>query len=100
MQQLKHQIDQGDVQKAKIVGRQVAHFRDISNRNYARSLYFQSEGIIRRSNNTLNQAHMSFLKGMRFANMGETIQSIRERERKYHEMQDMQQAMEEISNDD
>jgi hypothetical protein len=97
MQQLKHQIDRGDVQKAKIVGRQIAHFRDISDRNFARSIYFQSEGIIRRSNNTLNQAHMSFLKSMRYANMGETLHTIRSREKKYHEMQDMQQAIEEIS---
>jgi hypothetical protein len=97
MKQLKHQIDHGDLQKAKIVGRQIAHFREISNRNFSRALYFQSEGIIRRSNNALNQAHMSFLKGMRFANFGETIDSIRGREKKYHEMQDMQQAMEELS---
>jgi hypothetical protein len=98
MKQLKHQVSQGDIPKVKMVAKQMAHFRNISDRNFARSLFIQSEAVIRKSNHTLNQAHMGFLKGMRFANWGETIESVRKREKKYHQMQDMQQSIEEICN--
>lgn len=43
MGQLRTLIKKGDLPKAKILASQIAQFRNISDRNFARSAYIQTE---------------------------------------------------------
>jgi hypothetical protein len=89
-----------------MLANQLAHFRFISDKNFARSIFIETETQVcsslmckmRISNHKINQAHVSFLKGMNFANQGESVDQIRNREQKYHHRQDLQQTIEELMN--
>ncbi|KAJ3345474.1 hypothetical protein HDU91_007340 [Kappamyces sp. JEL0680] len=98
MTQLRQFMKQGDIPKAKMLATQLAHYRNIADKNYARSVFIETETQMRISNHKINQAHISFLKGMNFANQGESLDAIRLREHKYHERQDLQQTMEDLMN--
>ena len=43
MAQLRAFIKAGDIPKAKMVAQQLAQYRNISDKNYARSIYIQTE---------------------------------------------------------
>ena len=58
--------------------------------------YFSPTFQRRISNHKINQAHIEFLKGMNYANFGETIGGVKAREKKYHARQELQEAMESI----
>lgn len=96
--QLKYQMNKGDKDKSRMILQHMLYLKKISDKNYARELFIQNEMLIRKSNHAVNQAHVEFLKGLRFANGNETIDTIRKREQKYHYMQDIHDSMETIRN--
>lgn len=97
MAELRSRIKSGDIPKAKMLANQMAHYRNISDKNFARAIYIQTETQIRNSNHKINQAQVEFVKTMSFVNNGESIESIRAREKKYHMRQDVQASIEGIS---
>ena len=94
MVELRNQITRGDMPKVKMVANQLAHFKDISDRNFARSLYLQSEAQIRKSNNSINQAHAEFLKGMEYVNKSGTVEQMRQKQARVAKRQDGQEMIE------
>jgi hypothetical protein len=63
MQMLRQQIQKGDLPKSKMIAKQIAHYRNVADVNFDRSLYLQSEVQLRKSTHRINQAHVEFLKG-------------------------------------
>ena len=55
---LRGQIKKGDLPKAQMVANQMAHYRNISDRNFAESVSIQTQIQMRCSNHKIHQAHM------------------------------------------
>ena len=46
MQELRHQLKHGDIPKAKIVAKQLQCYRNISDKNYEKSIYIQTQAQV------------------------------------------------------
>lgn len=66
MTEMRYQIKRGDVPKSKMISKYIAYYQNVSNENYARSIYLQSEVQLRKSQHRINQAHVEFLKVLGF----------------------------------
>ncbi|KAJ3319752.1 hypothetical protein HDV06_005953 [Boothiomyces sp. JEL0866] len=99
MQNLRHQLKVGDLPKAQMIAKQLQCFRNISDKNFERSIYIQTQSQIRFSNHKINQATIESIKGLRFANKKETLDSITKRDKKYKYEKNIQEAMENIMNE-
>ncbi|KAJ3269861.1 hypothetical protein HDV01_000867 [Terramyces sp. JEL0728] len=99
MQNLRHQLKTGDLPKAQMIAKQLQCFRNISDKNFERSIYIQTQAQIRFSNHMINQATIESIKGLRFANKRETFETVSKRDKKYKYEKNMQDAMENIMNE-
>ncbi|KAJ3256779.1 hypothetical protein HK103_005153 [Boothiomyces macroporosus] len=99
MLNLRHQLKVGDLPKAQMIAKQLQCFRNISDKNFERSIYIQTQAQIRFSNHKINQATIESLKGLRFANKRETFDTVTKRDKKYKYEKNIQEAMENIMNE-
>lgn len=99
MSKLKQFLNCGDLPKAKMIAKQLAAYRNISDKNFARSIQIQIETQIRISNLKINQSHVNFLKAMNYAYGKGSIQDLKNQEAKYHSRQELQFNLEKCVNE-
>ncbi|KAJ3064259.1 hypothetical protein HDU98_012297 [Podochytrium sp. JEL0797] len=99
MNQIRQFASKGDLVKARIAARQISHYRTASDRNYESAAIIQTRAQLMVSNHKINQAKIEALKGSRYADMYDTIESVSARELKYAHMMGVQEEMELIMNE-
>ncbi|KAJ3288988.1 hypothetical protein HDU79_004406 [Rhizoclosmatium sp. JEL0117] len=99
MAQIRHFAAKGDLVKARIAARQISHYRQASDRNYESSAMIQTRAQLMVSNHKINQAKIEALKGSRYADMYDSIETVASREMKYAHMMGVQEEMERIMNE-
>ncbi|KAI8898816.1 hypothetical protein BC833DRAFT_525477 [Globomyces pollinis-pini] len=82
MTQLRMQIKRGDLPKAQMIATTIGHYRNVSDRNFARSIWIQAQS-----------------QGMSFVNGVESVDSMRARTTKYHHRKDEVETIESILNE-
>ncbi|KAI9327084.1 hypothetical protein BDR26DRAFT_876057 [Obelidium mucronatum] len=99
MNQIRHFASKGDLVKARIAARQISHYRTASDRNYESAAMIQTRAQLMVSNHKINQAKIEAIKGSRYADMYDSIESVSAREAKYARMMGVQEEMEHIMNE-
>eukprot|EP00842_Homolaphlyctis_polyrhiza_P005362 jgi/Hompol1/5827/HPOL_002377-RA len=99
MSQLKAFVKKGDFPKANMLAKQIALYRNLSDKNFERSVSIQTEVQVMLSNQKINRAHAESIKGIRFANGEDSLETVREREIKYERSMQEYEAIEEIMNE-
>ncbi|KAJ3030202.1 UNVERIFIED_CONTAM: hypothetical protein HDU68_009843 [Siphonaria sp. JEL0065] len=99
MNQIRHFASKGDLVKARIAARQISHYRTAADRNYESAAMIETRAQLMVSNHKINQAKIEALKGSRYADMYDSIESVSAREAKYAHMMGVQEEMEHIMNE-
>ncbi|KAI9090464.1 hypothetical protein DFS34DRAFT_637463 [Phlyctochytrium arcticum] len=99
MAQLRSFAQKGDVQKAKCLAHQIAHYRVTGDRNFEAGVMIDTRAQLLVSNHVINRAEVEAIKGIRYANVEEDLKTIRQRQEKYDTRLDMYETMEDIMNE-
>lgn len=99
MSMVKSFAEKGDIPKAKIVARQIAHLRSCADRNFESSTMISTRAQLMASNHKINRAEIEAIKGARYANLEDSVQSMAQRERKYAKRMGEFEEMERIMNE-
>ncbi|KAI9360046.1 hypothetical protein DFJ73DRAFT_816471 [Zopfochytrium polystomum] len=99
MTMVKEHAKKGDIPKARIVARQIAHYRSAADRNFESAAMIQTRAQLMASNHKINRAEIEAIKGARYANLEDTLETAASRERKYAQRMSMFEEMERIMNE-
>ncbi|KAJ3021165.1 hypothetical protein HKX48_009085 [Thoreauomyces humboldtii] len=99
MGQLRNFAGKGDLHKAKCLAHQVAHYRVAADRNFDAGVMIDTRAQLMVSNHVVNRAEVEAIKGIRYANKGETIQTALARQHKYDMRLTISETMEAIMNE-
>ncbi|KAJ3210705.1 hypothetical protein HDU67_005080, partial [Dinochytrium kinnereticum] len=97
--QVRYFASRGDLHKARVVAKQIAHFRSAADRNFEGSVMISTRAQLMMSNHKVNRAEVEAIKGIRYANIEEDITSTAGREHKYAQRMAVFEEMESIMND-
>ncbi|KAJ3102431.1 hypothetical protein HDU97_000574 [Phlyctochytrium planicorne] len=96
---VRHFASKGDLHKAKVVAKQIAHLRSASDRNFEGSVMIATRAQLMVSNHKVNRAEIEAIKGIRYANIEDDISTFGSREMKYHQRLTQYEEMEKIMNE-
>lgn len=99
LQQIKALVLKGEISKAKMLAGQVARYQQVSDKNFAGSVYIQTRAQLMFSNHKINRAEVEALKGAKYANMGESLEACNQRYEKYSMRLEVTEDMEELMNE-
>ncbi|KAJ3083472.1 hypothetical protein HK102_001055 [Quaeritorhiza haematococci] len=89
----------GDLGRAKMLAQQAAQYRAVADRNFAGSVMIETRAQLMVSNHKINRAEVEAIKGIRYANIEESRQTVYERQQKYAEKLAEAEDMEELMNE-
>ena len=98
MCQLKSFASQGDLPKAKMIAQQIALYRNVSDKNFSRSVMIGTQAQLMCSQHRIHQAQIESLKGLAQAHLGQFEDSLASQGRKYAEMASYQEDMDDMCN--
>lgn len=96
MIQLKNFASKGDLVKAKMIARQIALYRRISDKNFERDLSMDLQVRTMTSNHKIHKAQIECLRGIQFTTAGSFAQDMMRKDQKYIELAQVQQDIESI----
>ncbi|KAJ3303265.1 hypothetical protein HDU76_005377 [Blyttiomyces sp. JEL0837] len=99
LQQVKHYAAKGDLHKARILARQIAHYRSCADRNFESAAMIETRAQLMASNHVINRAEIEAIKGAHYANLEDSIETAASREMKYAQRMGVFEEIERIMNE-
>jgi tRNA splicing ligase len=95
--QLRNLERNGEHYKARLVAKQIASYRAIGDRNFEAETLITTRAQTMYSDHVVNRGEVEAIKGIRYANLSETIESAGMRSTKYAVRMSTAQELESIS---
>ena len=87
----------GDIASARLIADQITRYRQVSLRNFDASVEIATRAQVMVSNHKINRAEVEAIKGIKYANAEEDLETTRRREQKYAIRMEYHQELEDIS---
>ena len=87
----------GDLPKAKMIANQIALYRNISDKNFERSVMIDLQSQLMFSNHKIYQAQTESIKGLMYANIRQFEDVLFQKDVKYNHMVGLHEDIESMS---